>query len=471
MASGGLPQNETEQIQGSYLDEDKIALIRQKRPDVVWVAGGTDGGSREPVRDLVETVALASTLVDSSARPSIVYAGNVELRSEIVELIGEEVILDVVDNVRPTLTTENLTIAQNAFQTAYIQRKVQHIPGMSDLIGWSSAPVLPTAQALGYLVMYLERLYESGKGVLCADVGSATTVIAASFPAVPDSPGDENGDVGQQIVQVATDTGVGCSAIALLKRVGKDAIARWLPFEPEPGEVEQLLLNKGVWSTTVPLTRRQLLIEQAAAREALRLVMGRARKIWHANAGGSRRWVTPLVEPIIATGGIFQTPRLSQALLLILDTIEPVGITTVLLDEHGVASALGAVAVAQPVAAVEALDAGAFLTLGTVVAPFGRARLGEVIMRVKMTFDQGGELEIEVKSGSIEMLPLRVGEKATLELRPRRGISVGHVGRAVEVNGGAVGLVIDARGRPLRLPADREMCRELVQKWLWDMGV
>ncbi len=449
------------------LDEERIALIRQQHPDVVWVAGGTDGGSREPVRDLVEIIALACTLVDSPPRPTLVYAGNAELRSEVVELIGEEVALEVVDNVRPTLTEENLATAQAAFQSAYAQRSLQRLPGMGSLIGWSGAPVLSTAQALGYLVAYLERLYDdrAGKGVLCADVGSATTTVAASFP----------GGDGQPWLQVVPDLGVGYGAPTLLKRVGVEAIARWLPFEPEPGEVEALLLNKGLRPATIPQGRRQLLIEQAAAREAVRLVMSRARESWQPilsrGGRGPWRWLTPPMEPVIACGGILsQAPRPGQAALMLLDAIEPIGITTILLDERGVASALGAVAVTQPLAAVQGLDAGAFLTLGTVVAPVGRARPGEVIMRVKIAFEWGGELEVEVKYGSLEVLPLRLGEKARLELKLRRGISVGRIGGTVEVNGGVIGLIFDARGRPLRLPPHPGACRQQMQRWLWDVG-
>jgi hypothetical protein len=445
-------------------DEDKIALIRQHNPDVVWIAGGTDGGSHEPVRDLVETLALACTLVDTPQRPTIVYAGNTELRSGIADIAGQEVKLEVVDNVRPELNVENLSTARAAFQSAYVLRKLQRLPGIRNLLQWSQAPVLPTAQALGYLVMYLERLYESGKGVLCADVGSATTSVAASFPRTAE-------EGSQPSLQVAADLGVGYGAPALLERVGVDAISRWLPFEPEPDEVQATLLNKGVRPMTLPYDRRQLLIEQAVARESLRIVMGRAREIWHPDVGRAQYRLTPHLDPIIASGSVLgRAPRPGQTVLMLLDAIEPVGISTIVLDEHGLASALGAMAVIQPLAAVQALDAGAFITLGTVVAPVGRARPGDVIMRVKITFEQGGELELEAKYGSLEVLPLRLGEKATLELKPRRGISVGRVGKAVEVNGGIIGLVIDARGRPLNLPADPEDCRDKVQQWLWDMG-
>jgi hypothetical protein len=322
--------------------------------------------------------------------------------------------------------------------------------------------------------MYLERLYASGKGVLCADVGSTSTVVAASFPARLGArrrgrSGDE--EQSHHTLQVASNLGVGYGAQALLERVGMTAIARWLPFEPEPGEVEQVLLNKCVRPTTMPQERRQLLIEQAAAREALRLVVQRARKTWSGSAEATRRQLTPWVDPIIASGGILvQAPRPSQTVLMLLDAVEPIGVSTIVLDKHGLASVLGAVAVTQPLAAVQTLDAGAFQTMGTIVAPIGRARPGDVIMNVKITFERDGELEIEVRHGSLETVPLRIGEKAKLELRPRRGITVGRVSRAMEINGGAVGLVIDARGRPLRMPPSLEACRELVQKWLWDMG-
>lgn len=468
------PKPESVKISTSLSDEKKIEIIRQHHPDVVWVAGGTDGGSYEPVRDLVETVALACTLVDSRPQPAIVYTGNAELRSQIVELIGEEVDLDIIDNVRPTLDTENLMTAQAAFQDAYVKRKIRRIPGMNNLLEWSSAPLLTTAQAQSYLVQYLERLYESGKGVLCADVGSANTTIATSFPARRDSAKSNqagNVDSGQHALRIATDLGVGYSAPSLLDRVGVDAIARWLPFEPNPGEVDEVLLNKGLRSTTIPQDRRQLLIEQAAAREALRLVMSQVRETWQTGTSGRYRWLMPFVEPIIASGAVLaQAPIPSQALLMLLDAIEPVGITTVVLDKYGVASALGAVAVAQPVAAVQALDAGAFQKLGTVIAPVGRARPGDVIMRVKVTFEQGSELEVEVEYGSLEVLPLHSGEKAIVELKARRGIRVGQIGGAIEVTGGAVGLVIDARGRPLRLPTNLDRCRQMMQQWLWEMG-
>jgi hypothetical protein len=473
-ANAGSDSAGTIEMGKSYSDEDRIALIRELHPDLVWIAGGTNGGSREPVRDLVETIALACTLSDHAPQPALVYAGNAELRSEIVELIGEEVRLQVIDNVRPALDQENLASAQHSFQSAYVERKVRDVPGIGDLVGWSAGPVLPTAQTLSYLALYLERLYESGKGVLCADVGSANTIVAASLPGRPSPEGDDlrtSGKNVQPVLQVASGLGAGYGAASLLQHAGVERIARWLPFEAEPGEIERVLLNKQLRPITVAQDRRELLIEQAAAREALRLVVQRARDTWYASGETTRPWLTPFLDPIVATGGLLShAPRPCQTVLMLLDAIEPVGISTLVLDAHGMATSLGAVAVNHPLAAVQALDAGAFQSLATVVSPLGRARPGDVVMRVKVIFEGGGELEVEAKYGSLEVVPLGIGEKARLEFKLRRGIYVGQTRGPVEINGGTAGLVIDARGRPLHLPSDPGTCRDRVQNWLWDMG-
>ncbi len=459
-------------------EEDKIDLVRQNHPDVVWVAGGTEGGATGPVQELFETVALACNLVDSPPQPQIIYAGNSKLRDEISNLAGEDVSLQMIDNVQPVLDVRNLAPARAKFESLYSEHKMYHLPGIGGLVGWSSMPILPTAQAVGYLTAYLDQRYgklgsadeSTGvelrladtlgvqKGVLCADVGSAYTSVAASFG-------------GQLSVGIATDLGVGHSAPALLDKVGVQALSRWLPFEPEPDEIRTVLLNKGLLPATVPVDERELLIEQAMAREALRLTLKKAQATWQPGSARPYSGLSPWLEPIIATGSVLaKAPRAGQTALMLLDAVQPIGITTLVADVHGLAPVLGAVATTQPIAAVQALDEGAFVTLGTAVVPIGRARPGDVVLRVHITFEAGGELELEVKYGSLEVLPLKEGERAILDINPRRGFSVGPVDGPVEVSGGVVGLIIDARGRPLRLPSNPKLAREYTQQWMWDIG-
>ena len=87
---------------------------------------------------------------------------------------------------------------------------------------------------------------------------------------------------------------------------------------------------------------------------------------------------------------------------------------------------------------------------------------------------EGGELNVEVQAGSLEVIPLGVGEKAEIEIRPARGVDLGvPLTRGTfkrEVRGGAIGLIVDARGRPLPFSDDVERQRERAQHWLWEMG-
>jgi hypothetical protein len=39
-----------------------------------------------------------------------------------------------------------------------------------------------------------------------------------------------------------------------------------------------------------------------------------------------------------------------------------------------------------------------------------------------------------------------------------------------KIEGGLIGIIIDARGRPLPIAQDLEEQQERMQRWLWDMG-
>ena len=182
----------------------------------------------------------------------------------------------------------------------------------------------------------------------------------------------------------------------------------------------------------------------------------------------------PPMELILASGAVLaNAPRPGQAALALLDALQPVGICSLTLDTQGMAAPLGAVAQVQPLATVQVIEAGMFRELGSVVVPHGQARSGEVILNLKMVYESGSELEVEVEYGSLEVLPLPPGQSAELHLRPQKRFDVGAgPGRSWRrrVYGGAVGLIIDARGRPLDIPTDPAERAHKIQQWLWDMG-
>jgi hypothetical protein len=225
----------------------------------------------------------------------------------------------------------------------------------------------------------------------------------------------------------------------------------------------------------LPQTRQELLLEQAMAREILRLTLQEIRPRWTLGASIPYPDLLPKFHVIVGGGGVIaNAPQYGQAALVLLDALQPVGVSGLALDRFRVLAPLGAAAMVNPTISALVMEKDALLNLGTVVAPVGTAREGDVALTFKIQYEDGRILEVEVPYGSLEVIPLPAGQTADLELRPTRRFDVGlgtkGLAGTTKVEGGVIGIIIDARGRPLPIEDDPEAQREKMQRWLWDMG-
>ncbi len=446
-----------------HLPEESWArTVRDLAPDIVLLVGGVDGGATHPVLDLAEAIALGISLLDEDERPRVVYAGNDRLRKTISRRLGRITQVQVVDNIRPTVETEHIGPAQDLLEEIYVEDRLQKTPGIELLSAWSRHPITPTATAFGRVVEYLwHREGREDRGVLGVDVGASSTTVAACFD-------------GQVQLSVHAEHGLAFGPLEWARQHGIEVFTRWLPEEMEEEEVWNLLHNRHLFPWTVPQQVQELWVEQAIVREMLRGALEIARPAWFLGGIVSEAGMMPPLDPIlISGGGIVHMPRPGQALLTVLDGVQPVGISTLLLDTNRAAPALGAVAAIKPLIAVSTLEAGTLVSLGTVISPVGKGRKGEVILKMKITYDDGGELDVEARHGELEIWPLLPGHSAWLEIKVNRRFDIGFGpgrGGRVQVQGGLVGLVVDGRGRPLALPEDDERRRDALRRWLWDVG-
>lgn len=442
-------------------EEEQIRIVLERRPDVLCVVGGTDGGAALPVLELVETLALACSMLPEGERPQMFFAGNTALRQRVVDLVGGQAPIHSVDNVLPSWGVENPRGLQMELDAFYRQQRLAQLPGGEMLQRWLNVPLMPVSESFARHVQYLWYLDESPKGTLGIEVGAAHTLVAAVFG-------------GEPAVTVGAGMGSAGGLEPLLERRGAEAILRWMPTPFQAEQVQSVLSHRALWPASVPQEAEELWLEQGVVREVIRETLRAARPVWRPGKAQRYPQLMPLLDPILVSGGaLAAAPRPGQVALMILDAVEPIGISTLLLDPYGLAPVLGAVAMLKPLAAVEVVDNGGLVNLATVIAPVGAARQGEVILRIRVHYEKGGSLDVEVPHGSLEVLPLPVGEEAVLELRPRGRVDVGlgpGRGGKRRVRGGLVGLVVDARGRPLQLPADPYARIAQVQQWLWDVG-
>lgn len=442
--------------------EQQMDSILRVRPDLIVITGGTDGGASRSIKKLLEPIGLASFLLPEEKVPAVLFAGNEKIAEEIKTLVGSFAsFIHVSPNVRPSLETEDLEPAQRELARMIINIRKSQLKGVDILDLWAGGYSLPTAYAAGRMVRFLAKVYSANKGILSIDLGASAAVISAGFK-------------NKSTLSVYPQFGLGENLAGLLNYTTLEDILRWSPLDISEGVLHDYLYQKSLYPSTIAATKEDLALSQAVSRQALYLATHSARRDFPRNAANIKPTLTPLFDPILAGGSaLSDASRPGQSLLLLLDSLQPVGISTVILDQNNLLPLLGAAAAQNNILPVQVIESGAFLSVGTVVVPVVSATYGTPILRATLTYENGTEARVDLKYGSLETLPLSSGESGKLTIQCLRGANVGFGpgrGGTISVTGGALGVVFDGRGRPLNLPADAVRRRELIKKWNWTLG-
>jgi hypothetical protein len=438
---------------------ERLDTILQKRPDLIIVAGGTEGGAKRSVISLLESVGLACYLMPTDQRPEVLYAGNSELVRNVQEAMGSLVNLHIAPNVRQSYESEQLTPSQPALAQIFRVVRSRQMRGVQEVDSWTGNRLMPAATAFGRTIRFISKEYaNTKKGVLGVDVGASATTVASAF----------SGDLR---ISTHPSLGLGENLPQILSLCPMEDIMRWIAIDIPETYVRDYIYNKAIYPSSVPITSEELAIEQGIASQAMNLAIRRASEAYPSDLPGSMPGLLPWFEPIIASGSVLtKAPDRNQTLMMIINGLQPTGVTTVALDRNNLAACLGAAAEVTPLLTIQSLDAANFINLCTVITPIGKAAVGTPILRVRMSREDGTESEVEVQQGTLAALRLPAGQAGTLHLTPlhRFDVGMGGFGRGgtVKVVGGTLGILIDARGRPLRISSDPVQRRELLNKWL-----
>ena len=429
--------------------EQQVDAILGINPDLLFLVGGTTGGATQAMLHQIRTVALSYMLMGVGSKPQILFAGNPATQDEVRKQIEEALGIDVryADNIRPSLAVEQLDSAKTELAALFQRFKFSTSGGLSVLADWSSSAIVPTARAFGRIIHFMGQ---RGDGdVLGIDIGSTATIVAATRNKRP-------------YLKVFGEMGIGHNVKGVLDFIEHDDLSRWLSIENEDNnQAINYAWNKLAYPASVPQTASELEMELALAREIMRVAYAQACQQWHGLPAQSV--AGHFTSIVIGGSALGDAPHPGHSALAALDALQPTGIVQLLLDTDSVAATLGSAAELEARVAIDVLDSGGLLNLGTAICPTGRAKQGRMVLRTELIRD--GETKGEktdVRYGSITLLPLEHGLSARLKLRPR-GVRVG--ARSINVVGGALGVIIDARGRPLMPPRDPDARRAAIQEW------
>ena len=455
------------------LPHEKIERIRSLRPDMILLSGGTDGGTVTHVVEMAEYISAAEPRprLGISYQLPLIYAGNKDARDRITEILGGKTSLVITDNIRPVLERENLGPARTKIHDLFLEHVMAQAPGYKKLLEWTGAPIMPTPAAVGLIMETIAK--KENLNLIGVDIGGATTDVFSVFGGVFNR-------------TVSANLGLSYSVSNVLAEAGLASILRWVPFTIEEQTLRNRIKNKMIRPTTIPQTLDELQIEQAIAREALRLALAHHASLATGLKGVQQeRTISDIFEQktsgeslidmlqldlIVGSGGILShAPRRVQAMLMMVDAYEPLGVTRLSVDSIFMMPHLGVLSTVNEQAATDVFVRDCMIYLGTCVAPIGRGRDGERCADYTITFGEGRSPECGTLAfGDLRLFPLGRDDRAQIELRPAKQVDLGE-GKGVsvtrDVRGGEVGLLLDGRGRPLQLPTDSQKRLAALIRW------
>ncbi len=458
---------------------EQIQRIRELRPDMVLVSGGTDGGDTKKVIEIAELIAPARPRprFGSEFCLPLIFAGNKEARTAIERIFsGEGFALSIVDNLRPTLEREHLGPARERIHDVFLEHVMAHAPGYDKLMEWANAPIMPTPGAVGDILQTIAK--GRAINVVGVDIGGATTDMFSVFGGIFNR-------------TVSANLGMSYSISNVCAEAGMDSVLRWVHLDMDERELRNRVKNKMIRPTTIPQTLEALVFEQAVSREALRLAyvqhkafattlkgVQQQRTVGDAfkqEEAGKSLVDNMALDLMVASGGVLShAPRMEQTALMMIDAFEPEGFTEIAKDSIFMMPHLGVLASVNPRAAMEVFEKDCLVILGWCVAPRGEVRAGKPAFEYTLTRGGTTLAHGQLVGGEMRLVRFALGESGTLEVRPEKGLDMGAgAGKPIsrEVRGGSVGIVFDARGRPLKLPHTQAERRACVEKWLKSLEV
>ena len=433
---------------------EKIMKMRSLNPDILLLAGGTDGGATKQVLEMAGLIKTADIKprFGSEYQLPMIYAGNVQIRDNVKQILDEDdYAMRMVENVRPIISKENLGPAREGIYDSYMEHVIIHSPGYDKLLQWTSEPVIPTQAAIGKLLYaYAER---RGVNLIGVDVGGETTDMYSVF----------NGIFNRSL---NADFGLTHSISNIMKTTGIENILRWLPHDMDEREVRNIIGNMMI-NPPETLNEREKTVQAAAAREALAMGLAKHKEIASRLKGTTiDRTLSDMFEQalesthidlmktnvIIGRGKVFRDQPAKGSTHILLDSLQPEGVTELLIDTASIMPHLGSLHKLNHEASLGILVKDSLRSLGTCISLKGEPRESETALRYEAVMNDGTMQTGTVNGGELKTLLLKEDETIDMTLYPGNRMNVG-AGRGKpvkkKVTGGILGLIFDARGRPL----------------------
>ena len=255
------------ELTGSDIDE-----IENGKPDIILLAGGTDGGNKDVI------IHNAGMLARSKIAAPIVVAGNRNCRDEVCNILrsGHKEPLPT-ENVLPRIHELNIEPVRRHIREIFINRIIQ-AKGIEKATQYVDEILMPTPTAVLNGAKLLAGGTDEIPGIgelILIDVGGATTDVHSVASGEPTKPGMIPKGIPESYAKrtVEGDMGVRWNAGSIISAVGMERFARSIEI-PIP-EVERWIGRISKDTDLIAETPDEKIIDLNLAYHAVRISMGR----------------------------------------------------------------------------------------------------------------------------------------------------------------------------------------------------
>ncbi len=337
---------------------ERLAQFKNSKPDIILLAGGTEGGNETQVLGLAETINAANPQTRwGNEYSSVVFAGNSEVREDVLNFLDTKIDVKVAENIRPELEYEQIDTINEIIQDLYIEKVAKNVNGFKELSDLYNSEIKPLAPNMK---KYVDK-YSIHKNIntLIFDVGGFTTDIYSSIEyirreykrSVEDGGEKINTGVGivrerKSFVSVSADAGLNYSAPRLVDKVGLSKIINWTENINEKQVLNTSFrrmtnpLDKDIYSDGLnkALTAGALEIgftEHQEISSKLRGVgivrsMNETFTQEAANEGTLAEWEA--FDKVILTGGVTELFGFKELVQIFNDSLQPNGLISLVID-------------------------------------------------------------------------------------------------------------------------------------------
>jgi uncharacterized protein (TIGR01319 family) len=249
-----------------------IGSIETLAPDIILLAGGTDGGNAEVVRH------NGKRLAASSLQCPIIVACNRDVAEEVVEGLTSAAKNAVLTrNVMPAFGVLEIDPAREAIREVFIARIV-HAKGIDRAAAQVDAVLMPTPAAVMEGARLLSEGTERHSGLgdlLVVDIGGATTDVHSVAVGAPRRDGVVQYGLPEPFVKrtVEGDLGMRHNARAIVQAAGLSAFAARAGLTE--AELEAMLDAIEDNVERLPTSPHEVALDEALAWTAVRIAVGR----------------------------------------------------------------------------------------------------------------------------------------------------------------------------------------------------